>query len=411
MNVQTILLASAFVLVVSTVHCASVQGAEVTVQPAITVSEEYNDNLFLTTTDKRTDYITRIVSAITVTYKTPIWDWDVAYAYDYRYYANYKVDENLYTLNLNNHTRMLNDALLFDIQDVHTRTPLSVVRDWTQESLFLNQTDTNTLIATPYTKLRLAPNATLTTGYQYRNIWYQNPEAIDKADHGLFATFDHEVTSRLTMSADIRYTGTTAETDHLRRTDLLVSVVYAHAANSLSWYAIGNSWLDIDTEGESTQVVWNAGFLHTAGKYSYTINSKMTYMEDPLSILRREDQYVAAITRQTERTTLGLSAGWYEYRNAISKHLEDTRHLVTGTISQATSQTTKIIYDASVGRVEDNVQDQYTEVYLGGIRYEFMPSASLTIAMQYRYANAYSPDDYAANHHNNRVMVEIKKIF
>ena len=398
-------------MVVSTCYSASAHGAEFNLRPAITISEEYNDNLFLTTTDKKDDYITRVVPSIWWTYKSPLWDWDVAYAYDYRNYAKYSVDRSFYTLNLKNHTRILGDFLLLDIQDVHARKPLSVVRDWTQESIFLNQTDVNTLVVTPYANIRISPRSTVTTGYWYRNIWHQDPTAIDQIDHRVFATVENDLSSSLTTTTGVRYTSTDADNRHLRKVDVFAGFTYSYAIDSASWFTIGNSWFDFGPTEETSQVVWDAGIIQKSGKYSYSFAMKLTYVEDSFYIVRREDRYVASIKRDAERTSLGISAGRYEYRNVISQHLEDTRYALTGTISHASSQTSKFIYDLSIGRIEDNVLDQYTALYLGGVRFEYMPSASLTVALQYRYANAYSPDVYSENHHNNRAMVEIKKTF
>jgi hypothetical protein len=410
-NLQTILLASACIAVLSTCYSASAHGAEFNLQPAITISEEYTDNLFLTTTDRKDDYITRVVPSIGWTYSSALWDWEVAYAYDHRYYAKYHVDQSLYTLNLKNHTRILGDFLLLDIQDVHARTPLSVVRDWTKESYFLNQTDTNTLIVTPYARMRTSPNSTVTTGYWYQNIWHQDPTAIDTIDHRVYATVNYDLSSILTTNIDVRYTSTEAGNDHLRKMDLFGGFDYAYAMDSKSWFKIGNSWFDFGPRGETSQVAWDAGIVQKSGKYSYSFNAKLTYVEDPFYIVRREDRYVATVNRDTERTSLGISAGRYEYRKFDSKHLENTRYELTGKISHASTQTSKIIYDVSIGRIEDNVLDQYTAIYLGGVRFEYMPSANLMVALQYRYANAYSPDVYTANYDSNRLMVEIKKTF
>jgi hypothetical protein len=387
-------------------------------QPFLTVSEEYNDNLFLTTTDKKDDYITRVAPGVWWTYKAPLWDWDVAYTYDYRYYANYSVDRSFYTLNLTNHTRLVGDLLLLDIEDVHARKPLSVVRDWTQESVFLNQTDVNTLIVTPYARIRTSPRAMVTTGYWYRNIWHQDPTAIDTIDHSGYATLSYELSSSITTSTGIRYTGTEAENEHLRREDVFVGFAYAFAMDSRSWFTIGYSWFDFGAGEVTSQVGWDAGIIQKSGKYSYSFMGKLTYVEDPVRvtgrpfyILRREDRYVATVKRDIERTSLGISAGRYEYRNVATKHLENTRYALTGTVSHASTPLSRILYDLSIGRIEDNVLGQYTELYIGGVRFEYTPSATLLVALQYRYANAYSPDVYAENHDNNRVMVEIKKTF
>jgi hypothetical protein len=399
-------------VVVSTCYSASAHGAEFTLQPAITVSEEYNDNLFLTTTDRKDDYITRVVPSVSWTYKSPLWDWDVAYAYDYRYYANYRVDQNLYKLNLDTHARIFGDLLLLDVQDVHARKPLSVVRDWTEESLFLHQTDTNTLIVTPYARMRTSPHSTVSAGYWYRNIWYQDPTTIDTIDDRVFVTVVNELSSSLTTTTGVAYTGTEAGNNRLRKTDLFAGFAYAYAMDSTSWFTIGNSWLAFWPSDEKTsQVTWDAGIIHKTGKYTCSLNAKLTYVEDPFYIVRREDRYVATISRGTERTSLGISAGRYEYRNVASQHLEHTRHALTGTISHASTQTSKLIYDVSIGRIDDYAPDRYTALYRGGVRFEYMPYASITVALQYRYANVYAPDVYAENHTSNRFILDIKKEF
>jgi opacity protein-like surface antigen len=128
--------------------------------------------------------------------------------------------------------------------------------------------------------------------------------------------------------------------------------------------------------------------------------------------MRREDRYVATIGRSTERTSLGIAAGRYEYRSVASQHLEQTRHALTGTISHASSPTSKIIYDVSVGRIKDyTTTESYKALYRGGVRFEYTPSENLTIGLQYRYANVYSPDVYEDNYQNDRFILDIKKEF
>jgi hypothetical protein len=413
-RVQTILLASACIAFVSACYSTNAQGAEFELRPAITINEEYNDNIFLTPTDRKDDYITRVIPSIYWTYQSPLWDWDVAYAYEYRYYYYYAVDQSLYTLNLNNHNRIFGELILLDIQDLHAQTPLDVVRDWSNESLFLNQTESNTLYVTPYARIRMAPNSAITTGYSYRNIWYKDQTAIDKIDHSVYATVTYDLSSSLTTTTGVKYTSREAEQNHLRKTEIFAGFLYAYAKDSTSWLTIGNSWFDLGPAGETSQIGWDAGIIHKSGKYAYSLNTKLSYMEDPVSsIVRREDRYAAAIIRETERTTLNISAGRYEYRNVISKQLENTRYALTGAFSHVATTSSKIIYNLSGERFEDNVKNEHTDLYIGGIRFEYAPSASLTGALQYRYANAYSPypDLYAENHHNNVFSAEIKKTF
>jgi hypothetical protein len=55
--------------------------------------------------------------------------------------------------------------------------------------------------------------------------------------------------------------------------------------------------------------------------------------------------------------------------------------------------------------------DTYTSRYLPGVRFDYRSSETLTMSLDYRYTNNYSPDIYTNNYYSNRVMVEIKKTF
>jgi hypothetical protein len=82
-------------------------------QPSILTSEEYNDNIFLTTNDRLDDYITKIDPSFLFIYRAPLWDWDVKYTYDYLYYAKSAFSKtNRHTSNLVNQDRVI-DGLLF----------------------------------------------------------------------------------------------------------------------------------------------------------------------------------------------------------------------------------------------------------------------------------------------------------
>ena len=74
------------VIAFSAFFAAGVHAAEFSIRPGITVSEEYDDNIFLTPTDREDDFVTRVMPSILFKYKIDRWDLDLNYAYDYRYY-------------------------------------------------------------------------------------------------------------------------------------------------------------------------------------------------------------------------------------------------------------------------------------------------------------------------------------
>ncbi len=171
----------------------------------------------------------------------------------------------------------------------------------------------------------------------------------------------------LTTNMDVRYTSTEAENDYLRKMELFAGFDVCLRDGFQSPGSRSATAGSLSEQRMTTsQVTWDAGIAQKSGKYTYSFTAKLTYVEDPFVIVRREDRYVATINRDTERTSLGISAGRYEYRNVATQHLEHTRYALTGTISHESSPTSKIIYDLSIGRYEDNVLDQYTALYTRG---------------------------------------------
>jgi hypothetical protein len=96
-----------FLLLISGFCACEAEGYEFRIQPAIALSEEYNDNVFLAPNDRRADYITSVVPSVRFAYKAPLWDWDVNYSYNYRYYARNTIDtDKTHTLSFANQTIM-----------------------------------------------------------------------------------------------------------------------------------------------------------------------------------------------------------------------------------------------------------------------------------------------------------------
>ncbi len=392
---------------------SAAEGAEYRMQPAVTLSEEYNDNIFLSPNNRVGDYITRAIPSLSFSYKAPFWDWDAAYAYDSRRYAKNNVDQNTHTLNLTNHTRIIQDFLFLDAADSYSRISLTPVRDFTQESLFVNQTDTNAVTVNPYCKFKASSLLTLTTGYQYRNIWYKNPGAIDKIDHRAYAEAKEELSQRTTITASARHTRTESTTLDYWRTDLSAGPRYEYADGSTVWFTIGNTWVGSDMRERESQAFWDTGITLKYLTYTLSFNTATTYIDDPLTVLRREDRYVATFNKQAARFTLDLSAGLWEYRDAVTKHLQNSRYGTAVTFNYSFTQALHGIYNLTINRLEDNQLDTYSSLYLNGVRFEYLLAENTTLSVDYRYADNYSPDpaNYYMNYYDNRFIVEIAKKF
>ena len=156
-------------------------GAEFNAKSSVSVSEQYNDNIYLTESGRTTDYITRVLPSFDLNYKAPLWKWDMAYTLDYRHYANGSVADNFaHDLLLDNSTELLKKFFYLDVKEQYTRASLSLTRNYTQESLFVNQSDRNDAVITPHFVFRPGAETTMDLGYTYENIWYKNSLATKK---------------------------------------------------------------------------------------------------------------------------------------------------------------------------------------------------------------------------------------
>src|SRR5271167_4140764 len=66
---------------------ANVLAADMDFRPFLSISEEYNDNIFEVAVNKRKELITRVQPGATFRYQTPFWNWNTSYNFDFINYA------------------------------------------------------------------------------------------------------------------------------------------------------------------------------------------------------------------------------------------------------------------------------------------------------------------------------------
>ncbi len=386
--------------------------AENRFEPSISVIEEYNDNVFLAPQNREYSYITSIIPGLHFSYKTAFWDWDVSYLYNYRYFSStipHHLDSNW--ASLTNQTRIIEDFFFLELRDSYQNVSLDVTKDYTAQSYFVNQTEQNIGIVNPYIVLHPSTRTTVNIGYIYENIWYRDPTAIKKVNNIGYGEVAHDLTSRLSTTIGLRYTDDKNKVQNFNSTKAYITMNYQYIEGSRLYGTIGYYMANLENEGKVNQPAWDAGFYHKFPKFSFSFETGLNYVEDPTRILRRQDRYIATISREVERTAYSVYAGFYEYRNAVTKHLEDSSYNVGGTLTHKITTNSRILLDLSYQRVEDNINDTYTEIYLDSGRYEYFLRENLSLALEYRYTNSYSPDIYINDYYNNRFMVEVKWAF
>jgi len=397
---------------VSIIAPAHVEGSEFRVQPSILLSEEYNDNVLLTTENRYDDYITRTAPSLSGEYLAPKWEWFIAGNYNYLNYEKRTVrNGSYYTLDLMNKNRIMADVLFLEVKDQYSRVSLDVLRDYTQESNFVNQSDRNLLTVHPYLVLKPFSQMSVTTGYFYLDTWYKDPLAIDRTDHIGYADATQELSPRSAVLAGVRHTLDINTIEDYTQDDLYLGLNYEYAENSTVTFKAGNSWFDYAGKGRSSQLFWDAILTQRYPTVTITYETGLRFVPDPLRNLRREDRYLATVRKDVERLSLVVSGGFLEYRNAESKHLENTTYRLTGKLGHAITAKSKLTLDLAAERLDDNQAGTALETYRTGVVFEYVAREKLTLALEYRYTNVYSPDTASDTYDNNRVTVSLRKVF
>ncbi len=385
-----------------------VRAADFSIKPSITIGEEFTDNVFETNTNVKSDFITRTQPGFVLSYKAPVWDWDLNYTFDYRYYVNgSRKDDMTHDGNLKGLVRLIDEKVFLEVSDSYKRVSLDVNRDTTKESLFLNQSDQNIATISPYVMLRPLPQMTLKSGYRYANTWYKDPLGDNKQDHIGFVNISYELTPKLFLTGDYTYTWELPERNSsFKRHEAYVGPRYEYADKSFIYAQGGVISTSYDKGNNALDPVWNAGLTHTFDTAVATITAGMKYADDPLGRSILQTFYNGSLTKTFPRGSLTLKGSYIESSGTADS---------SKTYSGGFSGTYEVMQDlnGTLGFTYENynVPSGTTDRYLVdcGLVYSF--AKELTLGLSYKFIDFQSDTIATDNKQVNRVILEVKKIF
>ncbi len=395
------------------------EGAEFKIESTVLISEEYTDNAFLKKDPTDEDYITRALPSITMEYKSPIWEWDISYALDYRHYGNYnyyaswveeaREVEATHDLNAKGHITMIKEFLFINISDEYRRVSLDATRDYSEESRFLNQSDRNIFTVNPYFVIKPDALITLTTGYIYSDTEYKDVSAIDKVDNIAYVESEFELSPKMVFNLGYKYTQGEGETSDYDKNDAYYGVSYEYIEGSHFLLTTGNSWLDFDRGGSYSHIFWNVSITHKFSTVTGSLESAVDYDENPQGNPIRENRYSMSLGKPSGRTTLNLSISLREYRDSETEDLQTKSYGITGNLKYELTSRTAVSIGSTAEEFKRESGKTYTNKYLLDLRFDHILSDSLNLALEYKYTDSYSPKTLQDNYMNNRFIVEIKK--
>lgn len=390
----------------------SVPAAEFEVHPSLAVSGEFTDNVFETRTNRTSDYITRALPGVIMSYEAPSLTGNLNYLFDYRDYArNSHKDEVAHALSAKGHVTAVQSLLFLDVSEEYQRVSLDVTRDVTRESLFVNQSDRNVVSASPYVTLQPTARVAVKSGYRFIDTIYSGSLGVDKTDHIAFLDMTYELMKRWSLTADYTFTRELADSDDFDRHQILGGFRYEYADKSFVFAQAGNAGIKFDSGRSFNNNIWNAGFTHQFETVTTTIMTGVKYNEDPLRNIIQESFVSGTLEKRFRRGTLNLSPYYSEYVLTETDSLQTKKY---GAVAQGHYE---MLPDLN-GRLAVT-SERYEQWPLGNSTTRFqidsglsyLIARQLTALLSYVYVDYHSPDIVEDNRYVNRVMLELKKTF
>ncbi len=404
------LLITLFIAILSFADVSS--GAEFEAHPSLAVNEEYTDNVYETKAGRTSDFITRILPGIALSYKAPALTGELSYVFDYRYYArNSRNDESTHTLNAKGNLIAVKNLLFLDVSDEYQRVSLDVTRDASKESLFVNQSDRNVATVSPYLVLYPTERLMLKPGYKYVDTRYIDSTGVDKYDHIAFLNMSYELTKRWSLTTDYTFTREIADIDNYDLHQILGGFRYEYADKSFIFGQVGYSWLIYDSGQNLNSIVWNAGLSHQFDTVTATINTGVKYDEDPERNITKESFVNSVLEKRLKRGTLSISPMYSEFVQTETDSVQTRKYgaTVRGQFELVTDLSGSLSF--TVEKYEQPLIDSYTRRFQFDSVLSYLLAKQLSLSLSYFHTNYNSPNIETDNYFVNRVSLELKKTF
>jgi hypothetical protein len=406
---------SLLVLVLGTLalSCGQARAGDVLFVPNLTVSEEYNDNILETAGNRRADWVSRARPGVTWKYRAPSLNSDLAYTFDYRNFARRtKEDEMVHSLAYTGSAAFTDNWFFIDVSDQLSRVSLSVARDVTKESLFVNQTDQNVALVNPYLVWHPGAKSTVKTGYGFSDTRYWGSSGISKRQHRGSADYSQELGERVTLSASYSFSTVDTDTVDYREHSVSGGLRYEYAEKCFLFGTVGNSWQSFIGLRDASNLLYLAGLTHSIGTLSATLQSQIQYAEDPLAVSTRQTSHSLRLENLGEPAGYGLSASYNTYKGALSALADRTSISVQAFWRCQFTERFSATLNALGDRVKGGGNDGYPYHASGSLGVAYRFNYDISTALSYGYLEYRRRWDSATDaRQGNRVTLELAKAF
>lgn len=402
-----------FPVIAALALAGTAQAADFTFTPGITVNEEFTDNI-AEDKDKTlgSEFITRAMPGITARYIAPLWTWDLNYKYEYRYYAREKFDnEDLHHLAARSRLNLIDEVMFIDISDTYERVSLDQSRDRTLESLRSDQSDQNNFTVAPGLVLRPTERLILRPGASYQNIWYKNPEAVDRNIYNGYMSLSYQFTEKFSLIANYLFSYTDAEGNLSRTHNAMGGIQYEYAKNSFVSIQGGNSWLNTSDRVYSNPI-WNVAINYAGSRFNLRASTGEKYDNDPSSNkVTLNTSHDVGVDYLFEKGKFGFTSGIMRLEEMPDNRVKSVSYKNSADLSYQvfTDWETRVSY--AYNYVDIRESDTYTTISTFNAGLSWLYSGDARVSLNYRNLHMYSPDIEVDNKDINNVILEVSKTF
>lgn len=395
---------------------------EFILDPNLSISEEHNDNIYLTKDNKKEDFITHVMPGFYSRYLTPLWDWRGTYQFDYSHYDfNNHGDEFVHYLDGAVNMRLIDNFMFFDIIDNFQRVSLYPYQNTQELSQFVNQTNRNIFRVSPYFKFNPTKTLTLTTGYQFSNTSYSNTSNSsfgdnvlrprDMVEHVVFITSDYEINPKFYYNAGITYSYIIVNPLNYSRLTPTAGFSYGHVDRTLLDAAVGISWLNFENGLRRVNPFWKLHLSQNFHTWTASLKSLVTYNDEPVYSSSRTYSHLGKLSKSFRRANLEFSTGYSETTNLYSEEGVARRTWIGMYSLYEFTPRLKGFLELSANKYAGTgVYNGYPYKFVVGTRIDYFLMKQLKCSLSYQHSSYQnSIGNSGSSLSDNRVILQIGK--
>lgn len=262
---------------------SSIAWSAIEVTPRFSLSQEYNDNIFLSESNRESDWITTVEPGVSLGYTQRSLDLTLDYSLRYRFFKdNTSEDQDRFR----DVQRGSADLLFFSGRPFTLRTTGTIARETLSErdrDLEFNDTVQRSTVyrasIMPEYRLRLGPTTTAIFGYSFNLVDYADSRGNDYIEHQGRVTLNKNVTANLDVW--IRYQYTEHDNDDnledFERHEASVGGAYRLGARTTMNAMVGRTRIDYDRGDDTTSTVWATDVSY---RLSEALQATLAYSQD-----------------------------------------------------------------------------------------------------------------------------------